>query len=392
MKITRINFIYFLLFLIGGLSAYYWISPVVQIPGSDFEISFLNRFFRTTYPLFIAPFCIKELIFYAQRRLFILYIFFIIVIPLSILALFNFELAIPFYFPVIVSFISLILFSVIGKLKFYFWFLGASFISFCFFINGFLKFGFEPSTFFGRPRVHFGFIHPVQTASIIFVVIIFLYLVSDNLFSKFKIKFILFFLLYIFGSIFLFLAQSTNIFISFQILCSYHFLLKDKNYRKINLLFLFFLFMLPLVTILISYIPSDTLIIFDDFTSGRIMNYNRLFSENLINEDLFSVLFGPTKYLVSLFSSNEINGFASRDSIFLSFFLVFGLFGLIVLYLFLILLGYNLSKIDGEVFGIYCAIIFFFSADAQGLTPNNLLVFMGLSYSLNVSLKKIDEY
>jgi hypothetical protein len=121
----------------------------------------------------------------------------------------------------------------------------------------------------------------------------------------------------------------------------------------------------------------------DDFSSGRILNYKELFFTNLNGEDFFSFLFGPTKFLRHLIDINDVTGFASRDSVFFSFFLAFGFFGLSSLVLFFFLIGILLIKYNLSSFSVFCGVLFFFSADAQGLTPNNLLIYACLAFVLN---------
>jgi O-antigen ligase len=296
--------------------------------------------------------------------------------------LFN-NYLITIYLPIFFAFCGLILLSVISKNNFYYWFFGASFISFIFFFLGITKFGFEPTTFYGRPRVHFGFIHPVQTSSIIIGAFSFLVLLTNRIKNKKILKTSTQILIYILFAFFLFLAQSSNLFIGFHIVILLFFIFKWKNLFVFKKFILIFLLSAPFLTLLLFNLPIKSLELLDDFTSGRLLNYKQLIFENLANENVFTILIGPTKYLKFLILNNDVTGFASRDSVYLSFLLSFGLLGLFALIIFLFIIGNKLIKVNDKSFSIFCGVIFFYIADAQGLTPNNLIIYSGLAFALN---------
>jgi O-antigen ligase len=294
-----------------------------------------------------------------------------------------YDYSLTIYLPIFFAFCGLILLSVLSKNDFYYWYFGASFISFIFFLLGITKFGFEPTSFYGRPRVHFGFIHPVQTSSIIIGTFSFLILLTNRIENKKILKTIIQIFIYILFAIFLFLAQSSNLFIAFHIVILLFFIFKSKDLFVFKKFILFFLLSAPFFTLLLLNLPKDSLEFIDDFTSGRLLNYKQLLFDNLANENFFTIFIGPTKYLKLLISNNDVTGFASRDSVYLSFLLSFGLLGLLSLIFFLFLIGNKLIEINDKSFSIFCGVIFFYIADAQGLTPNNLIIYSGLAFTLN---------
>lgn len=374
---------YYLLFIIGCVSSYYWISPVTQIPGVDFELNFVNRVIRTIYPLFIVLFILKNVLKTMANRFLLLFIFLFLIIPILITLIFNLNLGIIIYLPVLVSFLGLIFLATLKPLEFYYWYFGTSFVAAIFLIFGLIQFGFEATTFYGRPRVHFGFIHPVQSSSIIISSFSFFIFIIHNSITNFKYIYFIYFITYIFFSILLFLAQSSNLFIAFNISVLSFIFLKIFNSLTIKSLLLMVLIFVPFSFFFFLKLPVNLLDLLDDFSSGRILNYKELFFTNLNGENLFSFLFGPTKFLRHLVDINDVTGFASRDSVFFSFFLAFGFLGLSSLVLFFILTGIFLIKYNLSSFSLFCGTLFFFSADAQGLTPNNLLIYACLAFALN---------
>ncbi|WP_395616634.1 hypothetical protein [Aquirufa sp.] len=374
---------YYLLFLIGCLSSYYWISPVTQIPGVDFELNFFNRVIRTIYPLFIGLFIFNKVLKTTVNRFLLLFIFSFLIIPIFITLIFNLNLGVIVYLPVLVSFLGLIFLATLKPSEFYFWYFGTSFVSSIFLSVGLLKFGFDATTFYGRPRVHFGFIHPVQSSSIIISSFSFFILILHHSINSLKYINLFYFITYLCFSVLLFLAQSSNLFIAFNISVLTFLLFKIFNSITIKSLLLIVLLFVPFSFFFFINLPVNLMEFLDDFSSGRILNYKELFFTNLNGEDFFSFLFGPTKFLRHLIDINDVTGFASRDSVFFSFFLAFGFFGLSSLVLFFFLIGILLIKYNLSSFSVFCGVLFFFSADAQGLTPNNLLIYACLAFVLN---------
>lgn len=382
MNTIKIHFKY-LFFFIGCISAYFWIIPVTSIPGLDFEMSFSNRIIRTIYPLFLFFFSYKFIFKKTSKNNILIFTCLFFLLPVFILMFLFSNYLLTIYLPIFVSFFGLIILSVLSKNNFYYWYFGASFISFIFFFLGITKFGFEPTTFYGRPRVHFGFIHPVQTSSIIIGAFSFLVLLTNRIKNRIILKTIAQILIYIFFAIFLFLAQSSNLFIGFHIVILLFFIFKWKNLFVFKKFILLILLTAPFLTLLLLNLPKESLELLDDLTSGRLLNYKQLMFENLANENILTILIGPTNYLRILISNNDVTGFASRDSVYLSFLLSFGFLGLFALIFFLFLIGNKLIKINDKSFSVFCGVIFIYIADAQGLTPNNLIIYSGLAFTLN---------
>ncbi len=367
------------------LCAFLWLYPVFNEPELNVNLTFNQRVLRTIYLFFLLPIVYRKLIFNIRFQK-IIQLFLIALLPsiflASILSL-NFSFIISTTVPIIFSILGILILTSLEYIDFIHWLKAVSLISLIFFIIGIIKYGFVPSDYFGRPRVHFGFTHPVQTASAILAVFAPYTLLPNNLNKTTNLIFKLLLL------IFLFLAQSINIFISVVIINVFSYFIKN-NYNKYFVFFLsFFLFLSPFTIYFANYLPQKYQDIINIFTSGRL-NY---FTETLLfefkNDNIFNMLFGPMYELRQLNLNTDVSrGFSFIDSVFFSFLFSFGFLGFISFLVFLYYLLINSYNKNKYSFQLITGLIFFYSADSQGFTPNNLVYFSILAYIIKANFKK----
>jgi hypothetical protein len=294
--------------------------------------------------------------------------------------------SIPFF----VSTTIPVLFSILGVLvltsmkydEFYIWLKAVSFTSLFFLFVGIIKFGFIPTDYFGRPRVHFGFTHPVQTASVILSVFAPYTIFPNKLSVSFKR------LLKIVLLIFLFMAQSLNIFISVLLIFLFSFLVEKKFNKYFIFLFSFFLFLTPYTIYFSNFLPDFYYNLIDIFTSGRLSFFSETLLVEINNDNFINMLFGPMYQVRQLYLNGEIlKGFSFVDSVFFSFLFSFGVLGFIYFVSFLFYLLFNSFNKHNYSFQLLTGLIFFYSADSQGFTPNNLILFSILAYVIRANFK-----
>jgi hypothetical protein len=374
------------LFFTGFLCGFIWIFPVFNEPQLNISPSFIERLFRTIYLLILLPLCFLKLLknIKSQKVIFYYLIAFLPSILISSVFSLSFSFLISTSIPVLFSIIGVLILTSLNYSEFNKWIMGVSFISIIFLLIGMLKFGFTPSDFFGRPRVHFGFTHPVQTASVI-LASFFPFTILPNHLPK-KVKTVLIFLLLTL----LFLAQSINILLTVLIFYLFTILINIKINKYIIFSLGFFIFILPYTIFIANYLSTNLFEIFNLFTSGRLMHFTETIMNELKNDNILNLLFGPMYEIrMNNYNSDLSKGFSFIDSVYFSFLFNFGIFGFLCLIFFayyIFLNSFNKNKIS---FALLTGLLFFYSADSQGFTPNNLIIFSILSFIIKSNFSKL---
>ena len=389
----KLNYIFknklFIFFLLGSFSCFLWLNPVFNEPQLQIDLNFTQRFFRTIYLLLLLPFIFVKLFNLLYNKSLLSLLSILLLVPLlttTIIAL-NITFIITSVTPIVFTFFGILILSSLNFEQLKYWLFGISFISLLYLIVGIYNFGFTPTTYFGRPRVHFGFTHPIQTASAILAT--FLPILFYNTIKKLN------FILIILMILLLILAQSFNILLSTFLFFIFQFIINIKNkYRNIIFYTISFLILFsPFILLIINLFPSDYAFILDIFTSGRISHFTESLKYEFVNDNIINILFGPmldvrelTKY------SNSIKGFGYIDSVYLSYLFSFGIVGLFFLYSFFIVLIYNIYKKNTTFLPYFLSVLFFFTADSQGFTPNNLIIFVLFVISIRSCIYKLNTF
>jgi len=380
----------FLFFLFGALAGYYWLLPVFVPPGRPLLIEgglSIERVMRVAGVLLIFPLVMGRVFsFLSGERILRLTLWVFAVAPATSL-LFdpNMNFLIGTYGPFLAGGLALVCLSALDQEEFTAWVAGIGLAATVFLILGLNQYGLETTMFYGRPRSHIGFIHPTQTASVIFLA------------GLFSIQFARWFLKrrrwllwsamggIAAGMVFLLVAadsRSTALITFLIVSCAIYARVVKQPLARLGLVLA--LLLAPLVGYAIAAfgdMQSELWIALNSFSSYRFIIYREL-ADTLSKASPLIALVGPPLGSVG-------GGFASAESTYMSVYLNFGLLTLASLFIFLFMLGWRLSKARRPLaYGCLCAAITFFAIDAQGITPSNLAIFLLLVYAVRNALSR----
>ena len=247
--------------------------------------------------------------------------------------------------------------------------------------------GVETTTYYFRPRAHFGFFHPLVTASAIIATLWLWLLLIES--PKIPLKRCLAGLGFSIALAALYIADSRN---SLLFLCLWGFgaLITSfanrfgKIYFSLSVLAVWCTLPTSILWVLFSRSDHSTLSFsqLDSATSGRLGSA-WTFVDSLVGNG-FNLL-GPSW-------ERQISGFAGVDSVFLSYWGHFGFLPFVGLLAFWLWLGMRLrevkckSTLDLIAIGTWFGLTGFFVFDGQGLTPSNLPLFFPLAWLVRIAL------
>jgi hypothetical protein len=272
------------------------------------------------------------------------------------------------------------------------WCFGVGATALVFLTIGLVLFGLEPTYVFGeRPRTLIGFVHPAQTASAVVATAMFALILLGRIRRSHKRLASAGFVICLVVTVFLLeIVQSRNTLLAVGVgITCYLFIRKEKQQHTLHLAVSILVLALPLLLYVYCSLgsPESPLWSFlDGVSSGRLSLY-RLGIEHLAQQDLRSLLTGPTKFvrpeLVAI-DQSDFRGFTAIDSVFLTFALNYGLLSMCVLFLFFVVLGSQVASSNNQRLGfaLFCGLIVFFSLDGAGVTPSHLIGFIGFGYLL----------
>lgn len=375
-----------LFFLLGALAGYYWLLPVFVPPGSppltEGGLS-IERIMRVAGILLVFPLVAGRAIRLSLRERILKLVFWVFVLVPAISLLFNFNInfLVGTYGPFLAGGLALICLAALKPEEFTAWAAGVGMVATLFLIFGLCQYGLGPIGGFSmstdRIRSHIGFIHPTQTASVIFVA------------GLFSVQFVRWFLRrlrwlrwpvmagVIAGiAVLLLAASSRNTALAAFLIVMGAFYARFMKEPVGRLVLILALLLVPLVGYTVAVfgdMHSELWIALDSFSSYRFITYREL-AERFSDVSPLMVLIGSPQWSAG-------GGFASAESVYMSVYLNFGLLTLASLFVFLLILGWRLSRAQRPLaYGCLCAIIIFFAIDAQGITPSNLAVFLLLVY------------
>lgn len=404
LRVTRRHLIY----LLGAVSGFVWLLPVFGPPGSGPSSTDTSSFIR--YLRIIMPLCVFLLV-RPQNVIYLRHILRIkmsqgrlprftlrllgLVLALGFVPLFagllsaNFLFVISAVLPLTVSLISLVGIVLLDERDFREWVVGITGAATVMLIFGMVISHFEPTTYYGRPRILLGFVHPIHTASVILAAMAFGLLTRFDWVQHPSPR-LRRFLLSCYGGaglLLMVLAQSRNILLSLCVGSFCAWVGGKTRFAGRFLIFLTLLF-LPVSLYLFVLTGSERNPIWaavNVLSSYRLGVLQSVLAQTVDLSDP-KQLFEPSSARLTALS--DYVGFASTDSVFQTFFFNYGLIALLSFFALLFVLGRKLSmkRTDIYPFGAICGIVLFFSLDAQGITTSNLILFTTFAYAVRAAV------
>lgn len=266
--------------------------------------------------------------------------------------------------------------------------LGIGIITIIYFLRGLATYGLETTQLWGRTRVHLGFYHPIQTASVVAYLAAFSILCNQTIFRNYKLLSILATSATVtISMILLLLVQSRNtflFFITFGIAyLTFRFIIKSPSFRFLSYLSIVILINLFFViTLFLSFSYGiDTNM--NDISSGRLNMFQNEIS-SFANGPLQNILFGD-----SAGDKGRTAGFSSSHSVMISILLNYGTMALILFWGLNLSIAHNLSKTASPLpLAALISTNIFFVSDTQGLTTSNLAIFLLFAFSFRAAVNQ----
>lgn len=380
--------------LIGVLSGFFWLWPVFTAP--DWPISHPKlvgpesiRYFRIVAPLLAIVLIRFERIqkFATSTVGFLAFFTFIIIPLLAWITMPTLPFGIATCGPVFITGSSLLILSSLDRREFLFFTLGVALSAGTYLFLGLRDYGLEPNSMYGRPRVAMGFYHPVQTSSAIVATGVGFLIATWNM-PKVKSIYRLFGSIIILAVSFwlLDLADSRNMTMACVLSTVSFLIVRNRRLSKLSgALFVSAITFAPLFLATYSIFAnatSNSFLLANRLSSERVSRF-RSFISNFFDNPIHNALLGPSSKYAG-FAISDGKGFASIDSVYLSFLGNFGVIAALLLQVLMLLIGIELlRKYKPLSFGFWCGIGVYFLVDAQGLTPSNLIIFTAFAFLVN---------
>jgi len=399
-----------LAYFLGAISGFVWLLPVFGPPGGGIEktdTSSLIRYLRILGPLCVFLLVRQETLWRLRRLLarqitngivprpvlrLIGLILTLGLVPLAA-GLFsaNSLFIVSAVLPLTISLFFLLGVILLDDLSFRRWVIGMTGSAVLFLAVGMMTSHFEPTSYYGRPRILLGFVHPIVTASVILAAFCFALLqISTRQFlekRQVRERRVLFGVCGTATLLLMLLAQSRNVLISLclGLLCLW---IGVHVSRKIRVLIFSGLLFLPIgiyLFVLTGSPLNPVWVLLNDLSSQRLALLQSVLASSVSFGDP-QQLFEPSNARLTALA--EYVGFASTDSVFQSFFFNYGLISVVCFVALLFTLGWKLAFRVETVYpySALCGIVFFFSLDAQGVTTSNLILFVVFAYAVRATV------
>ena len=389
--------------LVGGLSGLAtglaWLLPVYNLPFLGQDMPPLERMIRIVVPMVMAalPILISgrwKTRWYSSTGLFLLVgVYCGFPVLAGLLSGFRMDWVYFSLAPLLMS-LALIAIGLVAELDYWESLMqGIALVAGILICKRLMLYGFEESTFFLRPRAHFGFRHPTATAAALLSVLWGWLVFVPKLFSRNRIvasaigftviafavgksdsrNSLLFLALWGFGAVLIWFCDGKRP--TLWKFCVVAFWLA-------NCLLLFGTILLhaPALKSLVG--PIDALV------SGRLASASQFIAA--LTGASFTLL-GPGW---QSFYPDGIKGFAVADSVFLSYWAHFGLLPIFALLSFWLWIGLRIGRVRTEGPLDYVAkaswfgLSSYFMFDGQGLTVSNLSLFLPLVWLFRISITR----
>lgn len=378
---------YFLIML-SFISGVAWLYPVYTLPRSDELVGsgvFIYRMLRIICPAFIAIIYInKVLAGLLNKKTYLMVFMSLIVLPLCCTIIFpDINYASYVVLPIVASGIALLGLLSLSDQDMNLWISTIGFVSFMFIIAGIFKYGFDMTSYYGRPRLHLGFVHPTQTASALLAAIMCL-IVNLNRYKSLALKVIIYSLLSLL-ILLLYYAGSRNTLLCLITSFSGYMVFRFITNIYIKKMYVLFILLLVVVVHFIAIlldIQNGIGLLADQSSSGRLRIILELF-QSLDSSNWYDWVLGPSAFIINKTNDAASLGFAVIDSVYISDLLNYGALQLIFFMWLLLFTGFKLTRNRNiSYIAIWTAIVIYFALDAQGVTASNLIIFSFLAISL----------
>lgn len=292
--------------------------------------------------------------------------------------------------PMVVSILALVGVCMLDDETLRAFFLGVALVALGFVCVGIATTGLTPSTYFGRPRVSFGFFHPTFSGTALLAATVFppmaLWGWSGRLKRPVRLSLAVAYTAVCVGL--LHMAQSRNLFIA-VIVCGGCSALAMVSGRLRRSVLFGVILMAPLVVygFALSGGPNDPLWAYVDKLSSYRLTIFQGFLVNLMKQSQGSIFLAPNNRLYQYLAS--YSGFAAVESVYLSLFFNFGLLCMLFFVGAIAAVGLKLSRYRrcALPFGVLCGVVLYYALSAEGLTVSNLAVFLGFAYAVRTALR-----
>lgn len=393
-------------FLIGAASGIIWLLPVLGEPSSAAvdDVSIL-RVARLTAPLLVFALVDRSAYQTLLKAIFVkvpsgifprwliqllVVAFALGVVPLAAgLVSANIPFIISAVFPLTISLLVLVGITLLEGEVFARWVMGIGFAAVLFLGMGFATSGFGFTTYYGRSRALMGFKHPINTASDLLGVLAYVVLFYGPHVRAMDLKKRNRTIAWatVLSLILLEISQSRNVLISLLIgLGSTALALRSGRMARFGIFCALLAVPMTLYGIVIFGSPDNPAWeALNQLTSQRLGVY-QIVLQNLVTQG------GGLTLIANNAQSSSVDsyvGFAATDSVYLSFLTNYGALGLIGFVVMLLVLASRLtrSRRTAYPFGALCALVIFFSLDAQGITASNLIVFAAFAYAVRCGIR-----
>lgn len=398
----------FAFFLLGAVTGFIWLLPVFGTPSAEASAedgSSVLRYLRLMMPLTVFAFVRAETVFGLLQS-------WLLEIPhgrvrrstLGILAAMLVLGALPLFsglltanttfivsavLPLTLSLMTLLGMTLLEERLLKTWVLGVTAPACLFLVLGIVTSHLEASTYFGRPRLLLGFVHPVSTASAILAVMIFTALAAEMRWDKFtrrqrRLGLSIYGLV---SLVLLLVAQSRNLLLSILVgLGCFGIAYRCRSGVRFGWFSLLLLLPLSLYAFILLGSPDDPVWAFvNQLSSGRLGFFQAVLTSNFDLSSGQGLFEAGNARLAAL---AEYAGFAATDSVFLSFLINYGVFSFLAFVGMLLWIGHRLSYTaqNAVPFGALCGVVLFFNLDAQGVTTSNLAVFIVFAYAVRAGI------
>ena len=385
----------YLLIFLALTSGFAWLYPAFSPPGiADLQDAgaLIGRILRIACPVLLLTLSLKKIIRAVTKKKVYLMIFAsFIFLPLGCIAVFpDINYLIYVVLPLVASGMALMGLLALSEQEISLWLSWVGVVALLFILVGLTKYGFEMPSYYGRPRLHLGFVHPTQTASALLSVIIFFAINLNR--QVVIIKNMLIFFMLTFFILMMYFADSRNtmvtslFFLSGYIAFRY---IRRPILRKASVILVMLMVIVVHLFIIAIDLQSGIGFLADKMSSGRLAIILELV-QNLKGNSWYSFLLGPSAFVVKKLDDAVFLGFAAIDSVYISLLVNYGILQLVSFLGLMLFVGLRLSRMSNSVYiATWSAVMFYFTLDAQGITASNLIIFSLLAISIKASVDKI---
>jgi hypothetical protein len=377
----------------GAIAGFLWLLPVFVPPGAATDAGGFSvaRVARVLSIALLLPLVAGRLpaLFIRQRPVTWALLAFVLLPAVSAINHPSFGFIVGVVGPYMIGGVSLLCLAALRPRAFERWTEGVGIVAAGFVAVGLLQHGLEMTSYYGRPRAHLGFVHPIQTASAVLFAAYSLARLSAALpDSVRRLRRIATVAIWGGTVALLVLVSSRNALLLFCtiLMAAAYSRLARGTFARLALVIVILALFPAIMAFAHEVSPQEPLWMLLNFVSSYRLTFYSAMVENFVRSDWATMLFGPTSVVRNRAAGAQ--GFAVADSVYLSILLNYGAVTLLAFYAFWLALARRLSRRNGAIaYGMLCGVSVYFLLDAQGATPSNILVFTLVAQAVRSSLR-----